>query len=312
MNYLPIRLNTLRPGDDVFFDVFIRVGEKQIHYIHKSEPFESDRLTKLKTKGVKKLFVKEEEEQLYLNYLDKGLGTLMSKDVDGAVKGERAYDTMVTDAENAERNLETETSYKAVQGRVGQIINYLSSDKGSLKSILNAAGCALDDYQHSANVSSLATGLAVRHGKIPEKEVMDLALAGLLHDLGKTKLGFVGPIDVSKLKPDEKKSYRQHPEKGVELLASKPYVTPAILRLILEHEELGEGVGYPERKKLMALPDTSQFLSLANQFDSYCMARKLVPLQTVKVFCDEKREWFDGDHLVMLGELLSATAGNSP
>lgn len=254
---------------------------------------------------MKKLFVSSEEEESYLKYLDECLNTLSQKNIELSKRGEMSYDTLVTDAENAERNLETEKSYAAVKGRVSKIIDFLGSEQGTLKSILEAAGCALDNHQHAANVSSLATGLALRVGGISPREVGDLALAALLHDLGKSKLGFTGPIQLNKLTPQQVKDYKKHPEKAVELLSSKKYVTPTILRLIIEHEELADGKGYPERKSLGGLSVTSQILSLCNQFDSYSMATQTPPTQAIKAFFEEKSQFFDLDHLAMLGDLLA-------
>ncbi len=302
---MPIRLNTLRPNATVLFDVYIYIASKQIHYIKKSEIFDSARLEKLKSKGVKKLFVKKEEEELYIKYLDDGLNVLSQKNIDLKQKGEMAYDTLVTDAENAERNLETEQGYKAVTARVGKIIDFLGSEKGTLKSILDSAGVALDDYQHSANVSSLSTALALKVGKIPPREIGDLSLAALLHDLGKSKLGIKGSLELSSMTPQQQKEYKKHPERAVEMLSSKKYVTPTILRLISEHEELAECKGYPERKNLLSLNVSSQILSLCNQFDCYSMLKKTPPSESFKGFFQDKSQFFDAEHMTFLGELLA-------
>ena len=304
MDHIPIRLNTLRPNSQIFFDVYIHIAGKHLHYIKKADIFDSARLENLKKKGVKKLFVRTDEEDNYLKYLDMCLTVLSDPNFKMNEKAIISYDALVTDAENAERNLETEQGYKAVRARVGKIIDFLGSEKGTLKSILDSAGVALDDHQHGANVASLSTALALRIGGISPREVGDLSLAALLHDIGKPKLGFTGSVDITKLDAQQKKDYKKHPEKGLEMLSAKKYVTPLILRLVAEHEELMDGKGYPERKNLGSLPITTQILSLCNHFDTYSMATQKPPTEAMKTFFQEKGELFDLEHVTKLGDLL--------
>ncbi len=304
MDHIPIRLNTLRPNSQLFFDVYIHIAGKQIHYIKKADIFDSARLENLKKKGVKKLFVRNEEEENYLKYLDMCLNVLSDKNFDIKKKGEISYDALVTDAENAEKNLETEAGYAGVRNRVGKIIDYLGSDKGALKSVLTSAGIAIDDHQHSANVASLATALALRVGGISPREVGDLSLAGLVHDLGKPKMGFTGAVDMNKLTPQEKKDYRKHPERTLEILSSKKYITPLILRLVNEHEELANGKGYPERKNLGSLPLTSQILSLCNNVDNYSQAKQIPPTDAIKPYFQENADLFEPDLMSKMSDIL--------
>lgn len=304
MAYLPIRLNTLRPGHQVIFDVFLRFGEKHVHYIRKSEPFEKDRITKLKEKGVKKLFIRDEDEPLYLDYLDAGLTTLSNANIALSEKGTIAYDTLVTDAENAEHHFDTEQGYQKVEGRVGKVIQFLSSDRGALLNMLTSAGCAADDFQHSANVSSLSVGLAQRVGGISDREMFDLAMAALVHDVGKNKLGFAGIHENDQMTPEQKKAFRKHASAGLEYLSVKKQITPTILRLVAEHEELGEGEGYPERKKIESMSPTSQILSLCNHLDCMSMVTKIPTQELIKTFFQEKALLFSLDHMAKLSDLL--------
>jgi HD-GYP domain-containing protein (c-di-GMP phosphodiesterase class II) len=305
MSYVPIRLKTLRPDVPVLFDVFVLVANKYIHYINKVELFEGRRLDKLQEKGVKKVFVKAEDETLYLAYLDQGLNTLKNKNISTQAKAGMAHDTLVTDISNAERSFQTQDGYSAVRGRVGLIIDFLGSEVGALKSILDAAGVAVDNDEHGANVASLATGLALRVGGVQAKDIGDLALAAMVHDIGKAKLGFASPIDFNTLSADQQKEYRKHPDRAFELLSSKKYVTPAILRLVMEHEEYGEARGYPEKKFFTHLSPSSQMLSLCNHFDTYASLKKLRPLEAMSVFRQERGQHFDLNLIQAMADLIA-------
>ena len=144
MDFVPIRIGTLRPGHPVRFHVHVKVSDKYIHYIQAEEPFEEERIVRLKSKGVKKVFIRADEEPKYLAYLEEGLSNLTSADSAIAERGSLANDSLVSEVENIDRTLETEAGYLSAEGRVGKIIEFLGSDKGALNSVLASAGTDQD------------------------------------------------------------------------------------------------------------------------------------------------------------------------
>lgn len=304
MSYVPVRLGTIRANQEIGFDIYVGLKEKYIHYAHKGDPVDGERLLGLKNKKVKKLYIKEADESLYLQYLDAGLDSLSSADVSMEQKAETVHSSMVTEAENAERSLGNEHSYQAMQGRVKKVVEFVSSEKGALQSILDAAGCSLDNFHHSSNVSTMVVSLAVKCGLKNPEDLFELSLAALLHDIGKTKLNISYDAIRENLSKEELIKYRTHPKVGVDMLSSKPYVTPPVLRLILEHEEAGEGEGFPEKKILSKLPLDTQLLCLCNEFDRMSAQKKVVPAQMVADFFQEKAALYDTEHITLLGEIL--------
>lgn len=267
--------------------------------------FEAERLAKLKSKGVKKVFIRADDEASYLAYMDQGLDTLLEPQVEISKKGEVAHDSLVTEAENIDRSLETEQGYKQAEKRVGKVIEFLASDKGALKSVMDSAGCSKDFSQHGANVASLSLALAMRLGGFSSRELFDLAIAALVHDLGKVELNLSPWVLRESLSPEEVTRLRKHPQATVDALAAKRFITPGILRLVLEHEELGDGQGYPERKRLSSMPISSQVLNLCNDFDRDSMAKGVPAGQLMKEYFQTKAHLFDLNHLQILGEIIA-------
>ncbi len=305
MAHFPIRIGTLRPGHSVFFDVFILISEKYVHYLRSSDPFDADRLEKLKSKGVKKLYIRAEEEKNYLSYMEAGLDSLKSAKMSKVQKGVIARDSMVTEAENLERNLDSQEGYEKAQNRVSKVLEYLMSDKGAAKSILTNAGVSTDAYQHSANVASLSLGLAPRVGIFDPDELFDLAMAALIHDLGKVKLGIPFGLEKEKLPRNLITKYYSHPSVSVDMVADKKYVTARTLRLIADHEEIGDGDGFPEHKKLIKLPPCSQVLNLCNDYERYSSIQKIPPLELFRTYIGERGHFFMEEHLLKLGAMLA-------
>ncbi len=127
---------------------------------------------------------------------------------------------------------------------------------------------AKDPYTqgHSQRVGGLARRLALHLGHdIHQAE--ELAVAGLLHDIGKVAvpdqvLNKPGPLD-----DDERRILEFHPIRGWEIcrhLASLSHALPAIL---YHHERL-DGSGYPEGLVGDAIPFSARVMGLADAFDA--------------------------------------------
>ncbi len=71
--YYTVRLNTIRANEVVPFDLFIPLGNRIIQYIHAQDELEDIRIKNLKKHGLKKLFIRPEDEPKYLSYLEEGL-----------------------------------------------------------------------------------------------------------------------------------------------------------------------------------------------------------------------------------------------
>ncbi len=305
MKYLPVRINTLRPGASVNFDVYLQLGDRYIHYIRDQDPLEESRIKKLKEKKVRKLFIQVESEPKYLEYLDAGLSELSQSNKPEEEKGGIANDSMVTAAENAERNLETEKGYQMTEDHFKKIVTFIQSDRGAIKSILSSAGTSEDNHQHAATVSSLSLSVASKLGVKGNKELVELGIAGLVHDIGKNSLPF-DPLKLqSELTDDERKQYEAHVTNSLEILTPKKFITPNIIHLVANHEEIGRGRGFPEKKHLSKLPKLNQILNLCNDFDRFCYGNKLEPLKGIDPFYEARADNFNEEHIAILATVLT-------
>ena len=302
MEFIPIRINTLRPNSKLFFDIYVPIGNRHVHYMRKNDEVDISRLKNLKSKKVRKVFIIADEETLYLDYLDQGLSGLVDSDASIEEKASAVHDSLTTSAENAERSLDTEEGFQRMGAQFGKISDFLSSDKGAMKKILESAGNSVDNFQHAATVSSLSLAL----GKIvnlSEKDMLELGTAALLHDIRKNKFDFDPQTPKDKLSPAQLKKYKAHSADGADILGGKPFVNPRILALIANHEELGNGKGFPNKLDLFKLEMPFQILNLCNDFDRFCTDKKVEHRLGLDDFFEEREEFFDNElinHLVVI------------
>ena len=105
-----------------------------------------------------------------------------------------------------------------------------------------------DEYTttHSLNVSVLTMALAEAM-EMPARDVRAFGVAGLLHDLGKTKI----PIDIlnkpGKLSDDERAVMQSHTVEGAKLILMSDRQLDLAAAVAYEHHIMLNGNGYPRR-----------------------------------------------------------------
>jgi len=138
---------------------------------------------------------------------------------------------------------------------------------GTVKSLSSAIDAK---SKWTAGHSERVTKYAVQIGKemgLPEKELKNLELAGLLHDIG--KIGTVEAVldKAGKLTDDEIKLIRQHPIKGAEILSPIKQLKD-IIPAVKYHQEFYDGGGYPDGLKGEAIPLFARIIGTADAIDA--------------------------------------------
>ncbi|EKZ95845.1 cyclic di-GMP phosphodiesterase [Cupriavidus sp. TKC] len=105
---------------------------------------------------------------------------------------------------------------------------------------------AKDDYTYLHSYSVCALMIAVgRTLKLPDGEVRELGLAGLVHDIGKLTLPESLLMKAGDLSPAEYEQMRRHPSAGYRILNEARLYTNIPLDVCVHHHERVDGKGYP-------------------------------------------------------------------
>ena len=113
------------------------------------------------------------------------------------------------------------------------------------------------ELHHGMLVSNLAYAVAEELG-LPHKQCYDLAIAGMLHDIGKLKLtSYINGQEQDPLVIEELKYVRMHSTLGYEELKDQGY-SDFVLESILYHHENYDGSGYPSNKAGEEIPIGAQ------------------------------------------------------
>lgn len=147
------------------------------------------------------------------------------------------------------------------------IVNSILIDKNALLSLTMIKN--FDDYlfSHSVNVCILATSLAEEMG-YNDAEISEIALAGLLHDVGKLKTSLSVLQKPGKLNNQEWELMMKHPTFGSELLMGQDGINDAVSRMVYEHHMKPNRKGYPAPGEGMKPSNESQIIAIADTYDA--------------------------------------------
>tara|TARA_R110001599_G_scaffold72151_1_gene200552 strand:+ start:40 stop:1299 length:1260 start_codon:yes stop_codon:yes gene_type:complete len=178
--------------------------------------------------------------------------------------------------------------------------------KNCVKSVINNPNALLwltqikdkDNYtaEHSLRVSIMSVALG-RELDLMEKELEDLGMAAMLHDVGKIKI----PNDIlnkeGSLNNEEYLLIKTHAELGRQLLLSKSDVPPVTVDVAYSHHEHINGKGYPRGISAEKIPYFAKIVSVVDAFDAitsdrvYSNARST--LEALRILYDCRGTQFD-------------------
>jgi putative nucleotidyltransferase with HDIG domain len=142
----------------------------------------------------------------------------------------------------------------------------------TVKSLASAID-AKDEYtrHHSTRVTEFSLKIAAKMG-FSEKELGDLELAALLHDVGKIAVPESILNKPGKLTKEEFEVIKEHPVRG-EAILSPVIELKEISRVVRAHHERYDGTGYPDRMKGREIPLGARIMTIADTYDSITSER---------------------------------------
>ena len=156
----------------------------------------------------------------------------------------------------------------------------------------------LDEYNfgHSVNVCTLliAFGRAI---KLPREVIKELALGGLLHDIGKVNVPDTIVNKPGKLSDNEFARMQLHVAEGLRLLGDLPGVGEVARQVVAEHHERLDGSGYPAQLAGSALSSYGQMAGIVDVYDAISSeriyGRGMPQTQALKKLLEWSKHHFD-------------------
>ena len=154
-------------------------------------------------------------------------------------------------------------------------VNAIMQDDSTLLGLANIKNYDEYTFNHSVNVAIYAIALGQRIG-IPKKHLSHLGMAGLFHDMGKTRIPKEILNKTGKLSPEEWLMMRSHPVVGTELIMRMKEWGELSTRMIdgaFEHHLRYDLTGYPRLTRKRKITLFGRIITISDFYDALVRPR---------------------------------------
>lgn len=122
------------------------------------------------------------------------------------------------------------------------------------------------DLQHGVQVATFSTLFALAFGRIDETLLSELALAGLVHDVGMCRMRpSIASMPHAHLSVADHGEVQGHVQESLDLLAKYlPALSERVREIVLQHQEMFDGSGYPRGLEGFDFDDIAQLVAMAD------------------------------------------------
>ena len=273
-DYQVIKVVDLTPGTilDFSLKVFLPRNNKLVQFSHDGDPISEDKFSKLYENHLNTLFIHKDELEKFRKYTADTFKKLMQpnrvSETDKQMKLEKCVRELISDMFIEDTHENTFGKSQTLLNEVKEIIKLLLSEDD--KDIAKKVGTLINQegnfYLHLSNVSAFAGLFAIVLGfEKPE----EMALAGLLHDIGKINLPVeIADLEESQMGPHALEAYKKHPNYSIDVARLKRISLPdSVIKAILQHHEAMNGTGYPTGIASSRISKEGRLLAIADAFE---------------------------------------------
>lgn len=145
------------------------------------------------------------------------------------------------------------------------IISDIIEEDEVVEKVYDVKERSADIYEHSLQVCTIATLIALKLG-LTEKQVYDISVSSLIHDLGLRYLVVrYEDQDINLLPAKEQEEYKKHPIYGYTAIKNETWLSENAKEIVLNHHERKDRSGYPLGTDLISR--MTQIVGVCDEFD---------------------------------------------
>ena len=155
---------------------------------------------------------------------------------------------------------------------VQEVIDSVAQNPTTLTSLARLKTANGYAYMHAVAVCALMASLSRTMGLTPE-QTREAALAGLMLDIGKTRMPAELHDKPGRLSDAEQAQFQAHVRHGQQLLMEAGGFSPAVIDVALHHHERIDGAGYPDRLSGDGISLFSRMAAVCDVYDAVTSRR---------------------------------------
>ncbi|UXR63692.1 HDIG domain-containing protein [Bdellovibrio bacteriovorus] len=305
MDYVSIRVSTLRGDQKIDFNAYVKINDKMILYLRRGDSFEGERLQRLKDKKLRKMYILTDEENNYRTYLQRNIETAYdgtgSKDIQ--TRAEIIQGSQQSNAEEVFENPENVATYNDAKDAAGKYVNFLLTNAQAMSAVMNIENTDKTISHHGVTVATLSIALAQKLGINDPKKTQLLTLGALLHDYGhhNSPLNLNQPL--AQMSAADVALWKKHPEDGAQKVQDKKHFDQTVINIIGQHEETINGSG-PKGLREKDMDPLAVLVSSANAMDRLITFEGVPKNEAAKKLMIDHVGKHPLNHLQLLNDIL--------
>jgi HD-GYP domain-containing protein (c-di-GMP phosphodiesterase class II) len=174
--------------------------------------------------------------------------------------------------------VEEKVDFRNVSEKIGELSGSLERNPDAVMWLLRLKRADIHSFDQAMDVSIYLLLLG-KHVGLAGEQLIQLSMAGMLQDVGKTSLPPELLAKSGELSDKEKSLVRSHVASSLELLCLQHSLPPEMLMIVANHHERWDGSGYPRGLKTRAIGREAEMAGLV---DSFCSMLKTKPYRAAK------------------------------
>lgn len=271
-SFVGLKLHLIRPDSIPQVSFFIQRGKNYRLFRDSKEPFSAFEIKNLLDAGIERVYLDRKDARVIRQYLETFLTSASAAgDPIPQIHAEAQVSLMRSAAvritEELFQNPNPENIKKGMKV-VSGFVNLLVRDPSAFYYLIRLSSHDHYTYQHSVGVGLHAIALAKKLKLSSEKDMLDIGIAGLLHDIGKTRvkpeiINKPGPLD-----QDEWEEMRKHSSWSYEIVKDNSDVSLRSKLAMLHHHEDNVGTGYPNGLRDNQISVFAKIVTIADIFNA--------------------------------------------
>lgn len=166
----------------------------------------------------------------------------------------------------------TKFDFDAISYYSTSIVNDARNSSIASTLLLDLFNYSINTFEHSLRVAEISTIIGIAMG-LSNKDLYELAISALLHDIGKLKIDLNILHKPGPLTDKEREIVNAHPLLGYEIIKDMDRMPTTIKCAILMHHENEDGTGYPKGINGDQIFKFAKIIHVADVYDALVGAR---------------------------------------
>ncbi len=266
--HMKIRLHSLPPARPVPFDLFIQIGERFVHYLRAGDFIPLEKILSFEKKAPESFYILASERTRYQAFVREGL---VSTDLTTKQKATLLRESTMVLVEELFERPDIDQALNDARQVIEDFVGFMDEDASAMVNLIGLSSHDFYTYNHSLDVSIYSLGLGRAVG-FQGKELRELGLGGLFHDIGKRHIPLEIICKEGSLTDAEWRQMQKHPQYGLAILQEHKS-SEEIQACAFEHHESIAGNGYPQNLTANEIHAMARVVSVADTYDALTTKR---------------------------------------